>query len=314
MRVEGDGPEGQPAEGVATLTDLTAMLDDGEDGGEEEDAPEESEEGEVDPDEAEGEEAEQEDEPEEDDQEEATVTLKHDGKEVSLKQSEVVELAQKGFDYTLKTMALSEDRKAVESERAQAAQLKTQNERALSQSIAYLQGLESYLQDTLGTPPPVEMAQRDAGLYIAQKEQYEARRGQLAEATRAIANLQDEQARSRQAWIAEKSTQTEASLRSTLPGWNDNTLSELNAYISKHGLGWQGADDVMYEKGFWELAHKARQFDELMEKKAQMKPVSKLPKVAAPSTRTQPPQLAKRQAAHKQFREKPNLQNLADLL
>lgn len=314
MSMEGQG-ESQPSEGVATLTDLSEMLIDGEEGTE--DAPVESEEGEEEPDEAEGEEVEQEAEAEEeaeDEQEEATVTLKHDGKDVTLKQSEVVELAQKGFDYTQKTMALAEDRKAVDSERTQATQFRQQYEQTLNQSVARLQSLEQFLEQSLGSPPPVDLAQRDVALYIAQKEQYEARKGQLAEAQQAVRNLQDEQARMRQAWIAQKSRQTEEALKGTLPGWTDKTVDELLDYAGKYGIGQQNFDHVLLEKGFWELAHKARAFDELQEKKAQMKPVSKLPKVAAPSNRTQPPQLARRQAAEKRYSAKPSIETLADFL
>lgn len=315
MTMEGDGLNGQPSEGVATLSGLSALLDEGEEAIEGEDAPAEEEEGEEAPAEAEGEEGEETEEaPEEEAEEDATVVLKHDGKEVTLKQSEVVELAQKGFDYTQKTMALAEDRKAVEAERTKAAESRKQYEATLNDSVNRLQALTDFMSSTLGTPPPVDLAQRDVALYIAQKEQYEARKGQLAEAQQAVQRLQEEQARSRQAWIAQKSAETEAALKNTLSGWNESTLNELIDYAGKHGLGESSFDHAMLEKGFWELAHKAKAYDELMEKKAQLKPVSKLPKVAPPATRTQPPQLAKRQAAHKQYREKPSLQTLADLI
>ena len=56
----------------------------------------------------EGEESEQEeeegeggeDEAKDDAGDDATIVLKHDGKDVPLKKSEVIELAQKGFDYS----------------------------------------------------------------------------------------------------------------------------------------------------------------------------------------------------------------------
>jgi len=315
MTMEGDGLEGQPSEGVATLSGLVAMMDDGEEAIEGEDAPAESEEGEEGSDEAEGEDVEEtEDESDEEAEDDATVVLKHDGKEVTLKQSEVVELAQKGFDYTQKTMALAEERKAVDAERSKAAESRQQYEQTLNESVARLEALSDFMSSTLGTPPPVDLAQRDVALYIAQKEQYEARKGQLAEAQQAVKRLQDEQARSRQAWIAQKGAETEAALKDTLSGWSDTTLNELIGYAGKHGLGEGSFDHVMLEKGFWELTHKAKAYDELMEKKAQMKPVSKLPKVAAPSNRAQPPQLAKHQAAHKAYRAKPSLNALADLI
>lgn len=312
MRMEGDGPQDQPAEGVATLSDLTALLDGGEDGGE--DAPGLSEDGD-DSDDPEGEDVEQpEGEDDQDEQEEATVVLKHDGKDVPLKQSEVVELAQKGFDYTQKTMALADERKAVEEQYAQATDARNRHDQSLSDSIARLQAIESFMAGTVGGPPPVDLAQRDVALYIAQKEQYEARKGQLAEAQQAVQRLQDEQARTRQAWANQKGAETEKALKNTLPGWNENTLQELIAYAGEHGVGESNFDHVLLEKGFWELAHKAKAYDALLEKKAQMKPVSSLPKVAPAKAQNQPSQLARKQAAEKRYRESPSIGSLADLL
>lgn len=313
MTVQGDGPEGQPGEGVTTMTDLSAMLDGGEES--EEGAPEESEQGEEEAPE-ESEEVEQpEGEDDEEKQDEPTFKLKHEGKEVELPQSEVVELAQKGFDYTQKTMAVAEERKAVEAARGQAEQFRQQYEQTLGQSVGQLQALERVLTESLGSPPPVSLAQDDVALYIAQKEQYEARRGQLAYAREAIAQLQDEQARSRQAWIAQKSQETETALKSTLPGWNEKSLNELVDYAGKYGLGPQNFDHAMLEKGFWEMANKAKAYDELQEKKAQIKPVSQpANKVAPAQAKNQPSQLAKRQDAMKRHRANPSIKTLADLL
>lgn len=312
MTMEGDGLDGQPSEGATTLTGLAAMMDDGEEAVEGEEVPDESEGDE--PEESEGEEVEAED-AEEDEQEEATITLKHDGKEFTLKQSEVVELAQKGYDYSQKTMALAEDRKAVEETKTQVAELRQRHDQALNEQLGQLQSLERYLDSQLGTPPTADVIQtHGVEFYVAEKERYEHRKGQLEQARTAIAQAQQEQSRQRQDWTQRQGEETEKALRDTLPGWNENTLNDLIGYAGKYGIGATVADTVLLQKGFWELAHKARAYDELMEAKAQMKPVSKLPKVAAPGTKTQPRQLAKHQAAHRQFREKPSLHSLADLI
>lgn len=309
MKLEGDG-ESQPTEGVATLSDLAGMMDDADEM--EQDAPDESEGDESE--ESEGEEVEAED-AEEDDQDEPTLVLKHDGKEFELKQSEVVELAQKGYDYSQKTMALAEERKAVETVKAKADESRQQYQQALDSQLGALRAVEQFMESQLGTPPTADTIQtHGVEYYVAQKEQYEHRKGQLEQARTAIAQAQQEQSRQRQDWMQRQGEETERALRDTLPGWTETTLNELITYADKYGIGSKVADSVLLQKGFWELAHKARAYDGLMEKKAQMKPVSKLPKVAAPGTRTQPPQLAKRQAAHKQFREKPTLNNLADLI
>ena len=115
-------PVTEPTDNLS-LSDLAAEVE----------SSETAEELEIDGEEVEGEEGEDaapdsEDEPDEgesddedEQEEEATVTIKVNGKEVSLKQSEVIEMAQKGADYTAKTMALAEERKAVDAEREQAS-------------------------------------------------------------------------------------------------------------------------------------------------------------------------------------------------
>lgn len=307
MRMEGDGPEDQPAEGVS-MEDLVGLMADGE---EPVDAPDEP--GSDEPDESEGEEVEEQDDQEA--QEDPIVVLKHDGKEVSLKQSEVVELAQKGFDYTQKTMAVAEQSKAAQAAREQADQVRQQHETKLNEQVASLQALEKFLSAQIGSPPSVEWAQQDVAYYIAQKELYESRKGQLEQARSDIASLQQDHARSRQAWIAQQANETEKALKDTLPDWNDKTLDALIEYAGKHGVGEKVFDTVLLQKGFWELADKAKRYDALLEKKASMKPVSQLARVTPPQARnSQPPQLAKRQEAMKRHNSAPSIQTLADLL
>lgn len=300
MSMQGDGREGQPGEGDVSVEDLAVLLD-GNDGAE----PGEAGEGE--PDEPEGEEVEREEAEEggEDEQEEPTVRLKHDGKEFDLKQSEVVELAQKGYDYTQKTMALSEDRKKVEAAQQEVAERRQQLDHAMTEQVNHLNALEQFLGAQLGHPPSADLIQSHGVEYfIAQKEQYEHRKGQLENARAAHQQLVQEQARQRQAWIMQQAGATERALRDTLPGWNENTLGELAEFAGKYGIGQKVADAVLLQKGFWELAHKAKAYDELLAKKASMKPVKDMPKVAAPKAQNQPSQLAKANAAWKDYSAK----------
>ena len=307
---EGQGAS-QPAEGVQSLDDLLALDGVGEGGDEALDELEGEESDESEAVETEEEEA---DDTEQEEAEEPVFTVKHDGKEITLKQSELVEMAQKGFDYTQKTMAVAEERKAVESAKAQAEQHRQQYEAALNEQVDRLQALELFIQSQLGSPPPIEWAQQDAAYYLAQKELYENRRGQLEQARQSIHYLQSEQQRSRQAWIAEQAEATEKALRDTLPGWNDDTLDDYAKYAAGLGLTPDKADVAYVQKGFWELIHKAKQYDALQAKKAEIKPVEKpLAKVAKPGNNNQPPQLARRQEAFKRHKAAPTLATLAAL-
>lgn len=308
----GDGPEGQPGEGALTLSDLADGMDEGEEEGalpEEEDGEEsELQDGE--------EESEEGADPEEEEQqEESTVTLKHDGKEVTLKQSEVVELAQQGFDYTRKTMALAEERKTVEAQQAKAAEVWQQNMHSLEQTEDRLQSFVQFMESQVGDPPPIAWASENAGLYLAHKQQYDERKGQLKEAVAAVESVRQEAQRKRQAQIAERAQATEKALRDTLPGWNDAMLGELAGYLEKTGITPQELPDAFVNKGLWELAHKAKAFDALQAEKAKLKPKAELKKVVKPSQGHTPNRAeAKHGEALKRFHTKPSLNTLADLM
>jgi hypothetical protein len=309
--MQGQG-ESQPGEGVVTLESLAEQLGAGEaaqDDNEGGDAPELSEESESDEEGSEGDSP----EAEEGEEEEATVTIKHDGKDVTLKQSEALELAQKGFDYQKKTMDLAEQRKALEPIKAEVEQKRQQYDEALTQSASHLKAVVEFMQSEIGEPPPLEWASQDAGYYIAQKEQYESRKGKLERAQHALQQTLHEQARSRQAKVHEQIAETQRVLKDTLPDWNSAKEDELAAYVGELGLKPNEAEMAFWKPGFWQIAQKAKAYDALLAQKAQMKPVQQMPKVIKPGN-PQPPQLAKRQEALKAHKAKPSLQTLADLL
>ena len=308
MSMEGDALDGQPSEGALTLNGLAEGLDVGDD------TPEELPEDEA------GEDSEVDDEPEgdEEDEDEAgddpTVKLKHDGKEIEVKLSEALNLAQQGYDYTKKTMAVSEEREAAKAERAQAAQARQQYEQALNQSVDRLNSYIRFMESELGAPPPVELLSHDSTTYLIQKEQYEGRKGKLQQAFAERQQLSEEHARHRQAWINQRAAETEKALRDTLPDWNEKSIDTLAEYASKQGLAPNSVPDSLLEPGFWLLVNKAKAYDDLQAQKSTLKPVKQLPKVTKTPASTQPPQLAKRQEKVRAFNAKPTLNNLADLL
>ena len=307
MTMQGQG-ESQPGEGEVSLDSLANELDGSDESPVELDAGDESEEAEVIEDE------EQPEEGEDEEQEEATVALTHDGKEITVKQSELIELGQKGLDYTKKTMAVAEERKAVEAESAKVSALRAQVEAAHTESIGRLEAFRSYMQEQLGSPPPVEWASTDAGYYIAQKESYEQRKGQLQQAEAAIEHLKGEQHRQRQAHIAKQAQDAVEHLKSTLPDWTENTLPELEKYVNEQGLTAESMEAGYVQKSLWTMAHKAKAYDEIMAKKATMKPVAQLQKVVRPQANNQPQSLARRQEAVKRHNANPSISTLADLL
>lgn len=212
-------------------------------------------------------------------------------------------------------MAVAEERKQVEALQSQAEEYRQHNEKALTATLDRLNAFAQFTESQLGAPPPVELASQDVGLYIAQKEQYETRKGQLQRAHEAIATVQQEAQRQRQAWIAEQADATEKALKDTLPGFGEKTIDELAAYLGKAGISPKTADIGYVQKGLWEIAAKAKAYDELQAKTATLKPVAQLPKVAKPSAANQPNRAAvNKSEAFKRFDSKQSLQSLGNLL
>lgn len=252
----------------------------------------------------------------EEDSEDETFTIKHDDKEVALKKSEVLELAQKGFDYTKKTMAVAEERKAVEQVKAQYSERLVHQEKALEETIARLNTAAQFLESELGAPPSIELAQYDAPAFLVQKEAYESRVAKLRNTYEHIHNLSKEQNQLRQSQLLEQANETEKYLVETLPGWKDapeKSLQELNSYIQKYGLSPETTREAYVQKGLWEIAHKAREYDALMARKAELKPKANIPKVVKPSTNPVPKNI-RQQEALKRHQAKPSLETLAGML
>ena len=304
--------EKQPAEtvdldGIAGLIEMDADADTEEQAGESDSEEEQGEE-------LEGEEQ---DADEGDESEEAeTEILTHEGKEVKLKKSEVLELAQKGFDYTKKTMALAEERKALEPVKQQYQERLTQHEQALTETMHRLQTAADFLESELGQPPSTELASYDAGAYIAQKEAYQARVDKLRNTYGQLQHLEQQQNQLRQSTLLEKANETEKYLVEHLPGWKDapeKSLAELNSYIKEYGLSPETTKEAYVERGLWEIAHKAREYDRLVAQKATLKPKAELPKVNKPAANHNPTNV-RQQEALKRFKSKPSLETLANLI
>lgn len=219
------------------------------------------------------------------------------------------------MDYTKKTMALAEDRKAVETERSTAEQIRAHHETALTATLDRLTAFQQFMESQVGQPPDISLAQQDAAEYLARKQHYEDRKGTLDRTLQAIDTVKQEAQRQRQARLVEQADATEKALRDTLPGWNETTLDELAGYMGKVGINPQTAADAFVHKGLWELAHKAKAYDAIVAKKAELKPTAQLAKVQKPAASNQPnrTQQAKTEAM-KRFQANPRLETLADLL
>ena len=273
-------------------------------GAEEEVEEFEPEEGEQEEDQDEPAEEEEKDEPEAGD----AFTIKHDGKEVTLSKDEAKEMAQKGFDYTQKTMHVAEELKQVETRAEKLAQVEAQQKQASEQLVVNMDALADFLQQELGDAPNISLAQTNSGEYLVLKEAHEIRKSQLNELWQARNNLVEDQARTRQARLNHEAEQTMAALQS-LPGWKDadKSFSEAREYMAGLGLNPQLAPEIFVKKGLWEMAQKAREYDRLIAEKEKLTPTSKLTKVQTPSkTNSLPNGKVRQSEALKRFDANPN--------
>lgn len=208
--------------------------------------------------------------------EEPLYTVKVDGQEIQVKQSELLAGYQRDADYRNKTKAIAEQRQAVEAER----QSVTQERNAALQVIERFQAeLGQLLQ------PAVDwgrLAQEDPAEYIRQKHAYDMRMQQYNQAEQAkqymLHQSQQEQQKHLQAHI-----QAEAQrLIDAIPEWKDEAKAKagkeaLNSFLKSYGYGDQEIGTVADHR-MVVIADKARRYDELMKKAAlTQKKVEKVP-------------------------------------
>lgn len=311
MSMVGDG-ESQPTEGEVTLDDIAdAMVGEQDTPDESEKEGEESEESEVEGSDDGAEEG------EDDEQEEPEFTIKVDGKDLTLKQSELIELAQKGTDYTKKTMALGDERRAFESEREEVRTIKQEVKQRHEQVVRDLEVVQAFMEQQLGDPPDVSLAAHDVSQYILAKELYEGQRAKLHQVAQALHQMRQQQEAEQASQRQQRQAKVERELIDSLPGWKDapaEKFKETADYVMKLGLTPESVGDAALERGFWEMAHKAKAFDAIQAQKAQMKPKAQLAKVDKPAAKNPTGKAAERAKREAAFARNPSVDALADLL
>jgi len=308
-------PEEMTAESIGALLDEPAETEETEEQPEGE--QEETEETEASEGDEEAEEEETEGE-EEKDKDEPTETIKHDGKEVTLKKSEILELAQKGFDYTKKTMALAEDRKVVDTEREKIVQESETVQKSREEAVNDLRAISQFVEGILGEPPDITLAQQDASLYLVKRQQHDQLRDKLTQVRHALTAATQQAEAERQRQLSAKQAATEKQLIDTLPGWKENPqakFKETAGYLESLGLNGKIIGSAALEPAFWQLAVKAQAFDQLAQKKAAPNAAKTPAKVATPGA-ANPVNQAKTslQAKLDRARKAPSLESIGGLL
>lgn len=216
--------------------------------------------------------------------------LRYNGEEIEKEEPEVIELAQKGFDYTKKTMDLARERDEWR------AKSKQEQEAKLSE---YDKQLETYKQAALRLADQEAMTvdlNKVAESDPSKAQQLFFKRLEINQTLTAIAQEQEKIATQRQT-EAKEQFQKQAKeaveiLQKDIPGWSNDLYSNILKSGVEQGFkedAVKAITDPVAIKVLW----KAKMYDDLQKAKPQVeKKVEKVPKVAKPGTAEKPDQNA----------------------
>lgn len=221
----------------------------------------------------------------------APITITVDGKQVTLTTEQIAEAYKSGLrqaDYTAKTMAVAEQRKAAEAESTKAQQERAAYAQNLQRMAAQLEGA---LQEQAGTDwdallasDPVEYLRQQ---HLANRRQA-ALQQNLAEQNELAQKIQADTARQFQSHIETQQQE----LLAKLPEWKDEAKAKSEREALKEYLKTQGYDEAsvngINDHKAVILSRKAMLYDQMMAKaQAAAKRVTTLPtKVERPGVLT----------------------------
>jgi hypothetical protein len=159
------------------------------------------------------------------------------GKKVAMPKSIAAEIkagTMRNADYTQKTQAVAEERRAVEAERARVREEAQQNQQYMKE-VARVHALDDQLEqfkaldwNKLSDEDPVS-AQK---LHF----QYQALQQQRQQAAEAVAQKQHEHALNEQQATAKQIQEAEAYVQREIPGWSPDRAKALNEFAGSVGL------------------------------------------------------------------------------
>lgn len=169
------------------------------------------------------------DEPDEDEEQPEVFTVKVDGKELQVPLPELLKGYSREQDYSRKTMALGEERKALETEKAAVSEA-----RANYVAVLDIWAKQVEQAETAETPEELEALRRsDPGEYaarIAERQQRKEHRDNIiAERARVLKQEQEEQVVASRARLAEEGKK----LFEAIPSWADPEKGEARAKADK---------------------------------------------------------------------------------
>lgn len=217
--------------------------------------------------------------------------LKYRGEEKELEETEVIELAQKGFDYTQKTQELSRERESLNQklEETLTPKMKELDEKLAMAEVVLYQTLAPEMQNTdwakLAEEDPAEWARRKAKVESVQMNLQRVQ----AERQRLTQEAQQKQ----QAALKKQIKESRDTLQNDIPGWNDETYGRvLKAAVDQFGFSPEEVNVIVDPRAI-KVLHEAMQYRALKAKPPEgKKVVTKAPKVLKPGAGEKPDQKA----------------------
>jgi hypothetical protein len=210
-------------------------------------------------------------------------TVKVDGTEIEVDESELVRGYQREADYTRKTQAVAEERRAIEAHKAEVAAER-------QRYAASVQQITQFLESTAPQPPSVELLDADPVEFLRQKTAYEEHAAQLhawkSEQQQLTAKQQQESQRRFQAVVAQEHEKALAAI----PAWKDPKTAEsekkaLASYlVEKSGYSPQEVGSLADSRALV-IARKAMLYDQMLAKRPEVeRKVAEAPKFQKPGT------------------------------
>lgn len=208
-----------------------------------------------------------------------------DGKKFAMPKSAAEKLKAERLmhaDYTQKTQAVAEERKAIAADRESVVRQQQEAQQYID-DIAEIRAVEKQLKeiDKLNLADYVDT---DPQGVMRMQEQRRALEAQRAELTAGITQKQEQHRLSEQQNLAKQVQEAEAYLKREIPGWSNERSNRLQQYAAEIGLpADQVGMAVVRQPALAKLLHKAELFDQLEKKQSAAKP--KAPVQEKPVTR-----------------------------
>lgn len=227
---------------------------------------------------------------EQEQEEQRTIKIKHNGQEIEKPESEIIDLAEKGFDYTQKAQNLADERRSVEAAakniniQSELIQQQAQVQSALINEIAKVTAIDQQLANyanvdwqALSNADPVE-AQK---LFFAYNRLQTERNG----AVEAVTKKQQEITQNMQELTASRIAEGQAILKRDIPGWNDEVAKSLIQTARDYGFDDKEIATIIDPRQV-KIMHDAMQWRKLQaDKKVTEKKVSTAPPMVKPGAK-----------------------------